>query len=257
MKSFIVLIAVLASFYLLLLALLYIFQRNLLFYPVPPVDGISREAISFTNQGISLRGWVLNKGQPRALIYYGGNAEDISNNIPFFDDLFEHHTVYLINYRGYGRSQGNPSEEGLFSDAIAIYDQLGRQHSTISLMGRSLGSGIAVYLASKRDIDRLYLLTPYDSIAEVAQNHYPYFPTSYLIRDRFDSIAYAAKLNALVLIIAAEFDRVIPVKHAENLRDRLTASEVSYHLIAGAAHNNITDFNQYREIIRGFVNRIK
>jgi len=257
MKTFIVLLAALATFYLLLLALLYFFQRSLLFYPVPPVDGISRESISFTNQGISLRGWVLNKGQSRALVYYGGNAEDITANIPLFDDLFEHHTVYLINYRGYGKSQGNPSEEGLFSDAVAIYDQLEQQHSSISLMGRSLGSGIAVYLASKRKIDRLYLLTPYDSIAEVAQTHYPYFPASYLIRDRFESTVYATNLEAPVLIIAAEFDRVVPVKHAENLRDRLTASEVSYHLIAGAGHNNVTDFSQYREIIRGFVSKIK
>ena len=257
MKSIIVLIVVPAFCYLLLLALLYIFQRNLLFYPVPPVDGISREAIHFTNQGLSLRGWVLNKGQSRALVYYGGNAEDITANIPFFDDLFEHHTVYLINYRGYGKSQGSPSEEGLFSDAIAIYDQLGHQHTSVSLMGRSLGSGVAVYLASKREVNRLYLLTPYDSIAEVAQAHYPYFPASYLIRDRFESTAYAARLKASVLIIAAEFDRVIPVKHAENLRDRLTASEVSYQLITGAGHNNVTDFSQYRETVRAFVNKVK
>lgn len=257
MKSFIVLIAVLAICYLLMVAFLYFMQRSLLFYPVPPVDGISTETISFTNQDISLQGWVLNKGQSRALVYYGGNAEDITANIPLFDDLFKHHTVYLINYRGYGKSQGSPSEEGLFSDAVAIYDQLEQQHSSVSLMGRSLGSGVAVYLASKREIDRLYLLTPYDSIAEVAQTHYPYFPTSYLIRDRFESTAYAANLNALVLIVAAEFDRVVPVKHAENLRDRLTASEVSYHLIAGASHNNITDFSQYRELVKAFVNKVR
>lgn len=89
MKSIIVLIVVPTFCYLLLLALLYIFQRNLLFYPVPPVNGIAREAISFTNQGISLRGWVLNKAQLRTLVYYGGNSEDINAKIRFFDDLFE------------------------------------------------------------------------------------------------------------------------------------------------------------------------
>jgi len=254
MKSIIALIAVLAVCYLLMVAFLYFMQRSLLFYPVPPVDGISTETIIFTNQDKSLQGWVLNKGQSRALVYYGGNAEDITANIPLLDDLFKHHTVYLINYRGYGKSQGSPSEEGLFSDAVAIYDQLEQQHSSVSLMGRSLGSGVAVYLASKREIDRLYLLTPYDSIAKVAQTHYPYFPTSYLIRDRFESTAYAARLKAPVLIVAAEFDRVVPVKHAENLRDHLTAARVSYHLIAGAAHNNVTDFSQYRELVRDFIN---
>jgi len=255
MKSIVFIISALALFYLLGVALLYFLQRNLLFYPVPAVDGIARETISFNNDAISLHGWVLNPGKQKALVYFGGNAEDITDNIPLFEELFENYTVYLINYRGYGKSQGTPTEAALFSDAIAIYDQIMEQHSSISLMGRSLGSGVAVYLASKRDIDQLFLLTPYDSIAEVAKTHYPYFPINYLIKDRFESIAYAAQLKASILILAAEFDQVVPVKHAERLRDRLIRSKVSYHLIAGAEHNNITAFPRYREIIRAFINR--
>ena len=257
MKSIFVLIAALAICYLLMVALLYFLQRSLLFYPVPPVEGISSESISFKNRDISLQGWILNKGQSRALVYFGGNSEDITANIPLFEDVFKNHTVYLVNYRGYGKSQGSPSEQGLFSDAMSIYDQIRHQHGSISLMGRSLGSGVAVYLASMRDIDRLLLLTPYDSLAEVARSHYPYFPTSYLIKDRFESTTYGANLRIPVLIVTAEFDRVVPVKHAEKLRDGLTTSEVSYHLIAGAEHNNITEFSQYREIVREFVNRDK
>lgn len=255
MKSIVFIISALALLYLLGVALLYFLQRNLLFYPVPAVDGIARETISFNNDAISLHGWVLNQGKQNALVYFGGNAEDITDNILLFEELFENYTVYLINYRGYGKSQGTPTEAALFSDAIAIYDQIMEQHSSISLMGRSLGSGVAVYLASKRDIYQLFLLTPYDSIAEVAKTHYPYFPISYLIKDRFESIAYAAQLKASILILAAEFDQVVPVKHAERLRDRLTRSKVSYHLIAGAEHNNITAFPRYREIIRAFINR--
>ena len=257
MKSIIILVAGLIICYLLMVALLYFMQRSLLFNPVPPVDGISTQTISFINDDITLQGWVLNQGKPRTLIYFGGNSEDITANIPLFEDLFRNHTVYLVNYRGYGSSQGSPTEAGLFSDAMAIYDQIRHQHSSISLMGRSLGSGVAVYLASLRDIDRLLLLTPYDSISEVAQTHYPYFPTSYLIKDRFDSLAYAGSLKLPVLIVTAEFDRVVPVKHAENLRDGLTDSEVSYHLVNGAAHNNVTDFSQYREIVRAFLKKAK
>ncbi len=257
MKSIVFIISALALFYLLGVALLYFLQRNLLFYPVPAVDGIARETISFNNDAISLHGWVLNQGKQKSLVYFGGNAEDITDNIPLFEELFENYTVYLINYRGYGKSQGTPTEEALFSDAIAIYDQIMDQHDSINLMGRSLGSGVAVYLASIREIDQLFLLTPYDSIAEVAQTHYPYFPTRYLIKDRFESILYAAQLKVSVLIVAAEFDRVVPVKHAERLRDGFTRSEVSYYLIAGAEHNNITAFPRYREIIRAFINRIE
>ena len=199
----------------------------MLFYPVPAREGILQESISFKNRDIFLHGWIMNKGRTKAIVYFGGNAEDITNNIDLFKKLFNNYTIYLINYRGYGNSQGTPTEQGLFSDAIAIYDQIQALHPSISLMGRSLGSGVAVYLASKRDIEQLFLLTPYDSIAELAQTHYPYLPARYLARDRFDSITYAKNIKAPVLIIAAELDRVVPYKHAEKLRDQFTRARLN------------------------------
>jgi hypothetical protein len=253
LKSIVTFLSLLAIGYLLIVALVYLRQRSMLFYPVPASEGIMEETISFKNRDISLHGWVLNKGQAEAMIYFGGNAEDITNNIDLFKDLFKNFTVYLIDYRGYGNSQGEPTEQGLFSDAIAIYDQIQALHPSISLMGRSLGSGVAVYLASKRDIEQLFLLTPYDSVAELAQTHYPYLPARYLARDRFESITYAKNINAPVLIIAAELDRVVPYKHAEKLRDQFTRAQVSYHLIAGARHNDVTSFPRYREVIEAFI----
>ncbi len=253
MKSIVTFLSLLAIGYLLIVALVYFLQRSMLFYPVPAREGILQESISFINRDIFLHGWILNKGRTKAIVYFGGNAEDITNNIDLFKDLFRHYTVYLIDYRGYGNSQGTPTEQGLFSDAIAIYDQIQALHPSISLMGRSLGSGVAVYLASKRDIEQLFLLTPYDSIAELAQTHYPYLPARYLARDRFDSITYAKNIKVPVLIIAAELDRVVPYKHAEKLRDQFTRARVSYHLIAGARHNDVTSFPRYREVIEVFI----
>jgi pimeloyl-ACP methyl ester carboxylesterase len=252
LNTVLVLLSALCAVYLLITSLLYFMQRRLLFYPVPAIEGVDGESIFFSNQGITLEGWVLNQGQPGALIYFGGNSEDITANIPQFDELLSNYAVYLINYRGYGRSSGSPSEAGLFSDALAIYDQLQSQHSSISLMGRSLGSGVAVYLASVRKIDHLFLLTPFDSITKVAHTHYPYFPTRYLIKDRFESTTYAASVNAPVTIVTAGHDEIIPVQHTENLRDHFTASEVSFCLIGGAAHNDITDFPEYRKVLRQF-----
>ena len=252
MKSIITILSILAIGYLVMAAVLYFLQRSLLFYPVPARDGIPRKSITFNNRDISLQGWILNGDQSKALVYFGGNAEDITDNIDQLEHLFDDHTIYLINYRGYGKSEGNPTQQGLFSDAIAIYDQLRDQHASISLMGRSLGSGVAVYLASKRAIGRLYLLTPYDSIAEVAQTHYPYLPARYLIKDRFDSIVYAKKITAPTLIVTAALDQVVPVKHAQRLRDHLTQAAVTYHLMAAADHNNITSFPEYEKAIRDF-----
>ena len=253
MKSIITLLLLFAVAYLLIGALLYLLQRNLLFYPVPARDGIAEEMIMFNNQDLSLHGWILNRGQHKALIYFGGNSEDITNNINQFRDLFKNYTVYLVNYRGYGKSQGKPTEQGLFSDAISIYDQILELHSSISLMGRSLGSGVAAYLASKRNIKQLFLLTPYDSLAEVAQTHYPYFPTRYLLKDRFDSVSYAKNISAPTLIVSAEFDQVVPARHAEKLRDQLTQARVSYHLVTGAEHNDVTSFPRYRQVIEAFI----
>ena len=253
MKSIMTFLLLITVAYLLVVALLYIAQRNLLYYPVPVRDGITEEQIILKNDDLSLHGWVINSGNKKALIYFGGNSEDITDNIHQLKALFKNHTIYLINYRGYGKSQGKPTERGLFSDAISIYDQILGRHSSISLMGRSLGSGVAVYLASKRDIEQLFLLTPYDSIAEVAQAHYPYFPTRYLVKDRFDSTIYAKTINVPTLIVTAEHDQVVPVKHAERLRDQLKRARVSYHLIAGAAHNDVTSFPRYWELIEAFI----
>ena len=253
MKSIITILLLLALAYLLIGALLYLLQRNLLFYPVPAREGISEETIIFKNDDISLYGWILNKGQKKALIYFGGNSEDITNNITQFRKLFKNYTVYLVNYRGYGKSQGTPTQQGLFSDAVSIYDQILGLYSSVSLMGRSLGSGVAVYLAAKRNIEKLLLLTPYDSLAEVAQTHYPYFPARYLVKDRFDSITYAKYIRIPVLIITAEFDQVVPVKHALKLRDQFTQARISYHSISGAEHNDVTSFLHYRQLIESFI----
>ena len=252
-KSIITFLSLLAIGYILIVALVYFRQRSLLFYPVPVRNGITEETITFKNRDLSLHGWILNQGQAKAMIYFGGNAEDITGNIDLFKDLFKNYTVYLVNYRGYGDNQGKPTEQGLFSDAIAIYDQIHELHPSISLMGRSLGSGVAVYLASKRDIEQLFLLTPYDSVAKLAQTHYPFLPAQYLAKDRFDSITYAKNISAATLIVTAEFDQVVPVKHAEKLRDQLTQARVSYHLIAGAEHNNLTSFPRYREVVQAFI----
>ena len=231
---------------------MYLLQRSLLFYPVPPREDIAREAITFKNGDLALHGWILNRGHKKALIYFGGNSEDITDNIIQLEELFINYTVYLVNYRGYGKNDGKPTEQGLFSDAIAIYDQVHDQHLSISLMGRSLGSGVAAYLASKRATSQILLLTPYDSIVAVAQTHYPYLPVGFLVKDKFDSIALAKKIKVPTLIVTAEYDQVIPIKHAERLRDHLTETIVTYHLIAGAEHNNITSFPQYEEAIKNF-----
>jgi len=253
MKELAYTILVLAAVYLLITAFLFVYQRRLIYMPVPVEPAFSADEIVFDNAGVKLHGWVLHPGQRRALIYFGGNSESIAQRREYFDRLFADYSVYLVNYRGYGKSEGQPSEAALCADALAIYDRLRPRHESISAYGRSLGSGVAVYLAARRPIDRLILLTPYDSIAAVAQSVYPMFPIDYLIRDRFDSAALAAQIEAPVLIASAELDRVIGLRHTLALRRRFTRARVDYVHIEGAAHNDITEFAQYRAAVARFI----
>ena len=253
MKEVTTILLVLAAIYLLMAAYLYVFQRKLIYYPVAHDADFKAREITVDNQGTLLHGWVLNPNRDKALLYFGGNSELLTHRSAYFEDVFNEYSVYLINYRGYGKSQGSPSEAALFSDALAIHDYLQKQHRSITAYGRSLGSGVAVYLASQRSLEKLILLTPYDSIAAVGQRIYPMFPIRYLIRDRFDSASRAADIRIPVMIASAELDREIPLAHTLALRERFQQASVFYQQIAGAAHNDIIEFPQYRAVIERFI----
>lgn len=244
---------VIVGVYLLFAVYLHIFQRKLIYYPTSVDPGFSADEISIDNQGVLLHGWVLNPGNSRALIYFGGNSEMVTHRREYFENVFNDYSVYLINYRGYGNSQGSPTEAGLFSDALAIYDELIKRHDSITAYGRSLGSGVAVYLAANRKLEKLILLTPYDSVAAVAQSLYPVFPIRHLIKDRFDSVSRAGVIDIPVLIASAENDREIRLPHTLALIQSINPGLVTYQMIAGAAHNDIIDFPEYRNLIQNFL----
>ena len=255
MNELTAIILALIAVYLLIAAFLYFYQRKLIYFPVSTDPDFSADEVVFDNDGTRLHGWVLNPGRTKALIYFGGNSELITHRADYFKRVFADYSVYLVNYRGYGNSEGTPSESALFADALAIHDRIRDQYATVSAYGRSLGSGVAVYLAASRRLHRLILLTPYDSVAAVAQKTYPLFPVRYLIKDRFDSASRAADIDIPVLIASAENDREIKLQHTLALRDRLTRAVVEYRQIAGAAHNDIIDFPEYRDFVEAFISK--
>ncbi len=246
---------VLVVSYVLILVLMYFFQRHLLYFPTPPNTEVKEQTISFTHQGETLNGWVLNPGKPDAIVYYGGNAERVEKNISLFKDKLATHTVYLINYRGYGQSTGEPTEEGLFTDALFIYDQLKTKHQTISAVGRSLGTGVASYLAANRIIDKLVLITPFDSITNVAQGTYWFLPVSLLIKDKFASWQLADKITANTLVFIAEADQVVPPEHAKNLLNHFTREQVQSITIKAARHGDISFYPQFKWALVDFLSK--
>lgn len=253
MKEFTSLIFTLLALYLVILILLYLFQRSMIYFPVAPERNFDATEISLDSEGHRLHGWILNPGRRKALLYFGGNAERVTYNRALFESLFHDHSVYLVDYRGYGNSGGSPSEAALFADALAIYDYVAPAHDTVTAFGRSLGSGVAVYLATQRSLDRLILLTPYDSLAEVAQRAYPIFPAKWLIKDRFDSVSRAAEIRLPVLIMAAERDRIVPPEHARELARRLVSATVRFFIIENAGHNDVTEYPAFRETLLDFI----
>jgi len=229
---------------------LFVLQRKFLYFPVPAlISGtlpMNVEEISFETDGQILRGWLVNKGRAKALVYYGGNAENIEQNIDFFKAINTDYTVYLIPYRGYGNSSGTPSEKKLYQDALYIFDQLNKQHRSLSLMGRSLGTGVATYVAAQRKVENLILVTPFDSIENVAKNIYWMLPVSLLIRDRFDSLERLSLISAEdILILIAEQDEVIPRTRTENLVKQFGSRKLESIVIKGAGHNDISLYPEF------------
>ncbi len=230
---------------------LYNYQRKMLYIPSPEYAH-EFESLELQNGQEILKVAVLNSGQSRAIIYFGGNAEAVIFNAEPFLKHFRNYTVYLANYRGYGGSTGSPSELGLYSDSLALYDQVRTKHESISLMGRSLGSGVAAFLGSQRRVSQLALITPYDSIENVAQAHVPIYPVGLLIKDKYDSVEKAARVSAQVLIVMAELDLIIPNSHSIKLLEAFKQEQVSTLIIKGANHNNVSLDPEYYPRLKRF-----
>ena len=245
MKSMLILALLAATAYLGLCGLLYFSQRSQIYFPVREANPPGAQAIRLASGDAMLKIWVVERPGPRALIYFGGNAEDVSANLPAFGSAFPGHSLFVVNYRGYSGSTGSPSESALVADAATIYDHLHSRYPEISVMGRSLGTGVAVQLAAARMVSRLVLVTPYDSLVNVAAAHLPVFPVALLMRDRYDSAARAPAIHAPVLAIIAGSDEIIPRASSQAFVDSFPQSQLRVVLLDGATHNSIDMFPGY------------
>lgn len=213
--------------------------------------------------GTRLHGWLVKPqaASPAPLvIYFGGNAEEVSWMLDAVGDPVRGETPgiawLLVNYRGYGLSEGSPSEAALVADALALYDFAAAQPvvdpQRIVAFGRSLGSGVAVALAAQRPVRAVVLVSPFDSLASVAKHHYPYLPVDWLLRHPFDSIALAPALRQPLLCFIAERDEVIPPAHSERLFAAWGGAKRKVAL-AGAGHNDTDGAAGFWPSLRGFL----
>jgi pimeloyl-ACP methyl ester carboxylesterase len=226
---------------------LYAFQRSLIYFPQPKSFGDASSTLILPVNGAQLCVSVRPHPGPKALIYFGGNAEDVSANLASFSTAFPDHAIYLLHYRGYGGSSGQASEKLIHADAQALFDKVHSDHPHIALVGRSLGSGVAVRLATERPATRLVLVTPYDSIQGIAAKQFPYFPVRWLLTEKFESWRYAPSIRVPTLILQAEHDEVIPAASTASLHAALANGIASLIVIPGVGHNDISNKRQYLE----------
>lgn len=253
-KTLLIFLALSALLYMALCALLYAKQRALIYFPEATRVAATQTDISIDRGDAVLRGWVVNPGRQRAILYFGGNGESVELNRGDFAQHFPECSTYLIAYRGYGASEGQPSQDALFADALAIYDHVRQRHpqAPIAVIGRSLGSGIASYLASQRPVDRLVLVTPFDSLADVGQTHYPLFPVRWLVRDRYESFRHLPQYPGPLMVIRAPKDAVIPARHTDRLIAELPRKPEIVEF-PQADHNNLSEDPRYWRSLRAFM----
>lgn len=223
-KLFLLLVALAAAGYLGAMIFLWLRQESLLFFPDPEnADDAALLAdfdVVFEIDGQSLDGWYIPGESGITVVYYGGNAEELSRRV---DNIvaFGPHNYLLINYRGFGDSTGQPGEAAMKSDALAVLDsalsRFGVVPENTVIIGRSLGSGVATHVAANRPVKALILVTPYDSIRAVAQGRYPIFPVGLLLRHPFDSMQYLDAISAPTLVIKSVSDRVVPHQYTDAL----------------------------------------
>jgi len=255
LRKVITFLIILASSYLALCALLFLSQRTFIYFPQPRAQVPGATTWQLATDGAQLVVTTRPQSGAHALIYFGGNAEDVGYSLPGLAAAFPDHAIHLLHYRGYGGSSGTPSEAALFADALALFDRVQAGHRDITVVGRSLGSGVAVHLASQRPVARLVLVTPYNSIQELAQQHFPVFPMRWLLRDKFESWRYAAQVAAPTLLLAAEHDEVIPLASTQALLRHFPAGVARLVIIPGRDHNSISESPAYVAALAGVVRR--
>jgi fermentation-respiration switch protein FrsA (DUF1100 family) len=245
--------ALTAAGYIGLCGLLYASQDRLLYPGSVDSNPTGFNSFRVQSEGAVLKVWALHAGAGPALLYFGGNGEDLGADLPDFDKAFPDRAIYLMNYRGYGGSTGAPSESGLIADAVATYDVIRKSHTKIAVMGRSLGTGVAVALAAARDVEKVVLVTPYDSIANVAAGIYPWMPVRWLIKDPYDSIKRMAGVRVPVFAVIAEHDESIARARSDALVAAIPHPLRHSLVIPNGTHNDLGDYQLYLARVRDFL----
>lgn len=234
------------------LALIWTLQRRLMYFPTggvptPGEIGLADvEPVTFeTTDGLGLSGWFVAASGPSprvTVLVFNGNAGNRAHRGPLAAAFHRHGLqVLLVDYRGYGGNPGAPTEHGLAADSRAARAYLaGRPDvdaSRIVYFGESLGTAVAIDLAVEHPPAALVLRSPFTSMADVGQHHYPFLPVRLLLRDRFAAIDRIRRIRVPLLVIAGGHDRIVPIENSRRLYDAAVAPKTLL-VLPDADHND-------------------
>ncbi len=236
----------------LVMAVIVLFMENTLVYPATKFpagdwrlpDGDSQDVEFQSADGTKLHGWYAPAPQPtRYILYLHGNGGNISHRRPIVSHLRDQHnaSVFIFDYRGYGKSGGEPFEAGVMADARAARAKLaelaGVKESEIILLGRSMGGAVAVDLAAELAPPALILQSTFSSMPDVAASQMPWFPVHWMMRNRFDSFSKIKKYQGPLLMTHSVGDEVIPFKYGRKLFENANDHKVFFE-IDDCGHND-------------------
>jgi len=247
-------------------ALFYIFQSHYIYYPErnlqadPSTIGLQFDSVCFeTADGVTLSGWFVPSDSARGVILFcHGNAGNISHrleSIQIFHRLGL--DVFIFDYRGYGQSEGKPTEQGTYEDAKAAWRYLIEERqlapADIIVFGRSLGGAVASWLAQSHTPRALILESTFTSLGNVAATLYPYLPVRLLLRFQYNTAEHLDSVNCPVLIVHSRNDEIMPFSHGLRLFE--IAREPKEFLEITGTHNEgfVTSGKHYEEGLNAFI----
>jgi len=222
----------------------WIAQRSFIYLPRPETADHAG-AVSLPLPDATLRISQQPYDGPQALVYFGGNAEDVAFTVPELAAAFPNRAIYGLHYRGYCGSSGRPTEAGLRRDAQAVFDTVHAQHDDVLVVGRSLGSSLAIQLAAERPVSRLVLIAPFASILRIASRVAPFLPMRLLLHDTYESWRFAPGVRCPTLILAASEDELVPMADTKNLLAGFAPGVAQLRVIDGADHNSLSDTTEF------------
>lgn len=226
----------------------------------PAELGLAYEDVAIkTGDNLMLSAWYFPAPEPRHLMMYcHGNAGDIrdwAHAMPPFLEMGC--SMLLFDYRGYGRSQGKPSEAGLYLDGEAVWgwveERAEEEGVTAVIMGKSLGSAIAIHAATQTPPAALILDSAFTSMREIAVSVTPWLPDT-MLPELYESLNKVPKLTCPTLVVHGRNDTLVPLPHGEQLYQAMTCAK-TISIIDGADHNNLTHFPEYHTTIQAFLNK--